>query len=351
MVAINGREYKPQFPDNFSPGVAIIGCGNIVRSAHIPAYKKYGVNVLGFYDLSMQAAQSALQEFGSGRVFGSLTELLQCKGIEVVDMAIHPEQRIPLIFDIIDAGKHILCQKPFAANISDAHEIIRRAEKRGVIVAVNQNGRWAPPWRIASVLIDAGQIGKINAITHLYDTKFDWISGTIYDRMKHFGIYDYSTHWIDISRCWMGDETIHAIRAFDYHPPSQDKAAQTPWGLVIEVIYENGANVMIRGIGCSETRKRGHLFWIHGSTGTIRGSVLGGDFVELEKDGVSIRYEIEGQWFPDGFAGAIGELFCAIAGGRAPYNSAQHALLTLQITLAACKSADENGKEVNMTEM
>ena len=108
---------------------------------------------------------------------------------------------------------------------------------------------------------------------------------------------------------------------------------------------------MMRGIGCAEARKGGHPFWIHGTDGTIRGSVLGGDFVELEKDGVSSRYELEGQWFPDGFGGTMGELLCAIAEDREPFNSARHNLLSLQMTLAACQSADEDGNPVAIEEI
>ena len=51
----------------------------------------------------------------------------------------------------------------------------------------------------------------------------------------------------------------------------------------------------------------------------------------------------------DGFAGAIGELLCAIADGREPYNSARHNLLSLESTLAACASADEGGRPVEIT--
>jgi hypothetical protein len=80
---------------------------------------------------------------------------------------------------------------------------------------------------------------------------------------------------------------------------------------------------------------------VHGSAGTIRGSVRrGSDFVELERDGATTRYQLRGEWLPDGFAGAMGELLSAIAEGREPFNSARHNLLSLQMTLAACRSAE-----------
>jgi hypothetical protein len=77
---------------------------------------------------------------------------------------------------------------------------------------------------------------------------------------------------------------------------------------------------------------------------------LGSDFVELERDGVSCRYELLGSWFPDGMAGTMGELLCAIDERRQPYNSARHNLRSLELTLAACASADQDGAPVELQE-
>ena len=75
------------------------------------------------------------------------------------------------------------------------------------------------------------------------------------------------------------------------------------------------------------------------------------DFVELERDGTSQRYALRGEWLPDGFAGTMAELCSAIAEDREPFNSARHNLLSLQMTLAACRSADEGGRPVALEEV
>ena len=93
-------------------------------------------------------------------------------------------------------------------------------------------------------------------------------------------------------------------------------------------------------------------FWIHGSEGTIRGSgarlgpTPGSEWLELEREGGTTRFELDGSWHTNGFAGALGELVTAIAEGREPYNSARHNLLSLELTLAACRSADDDGRPV-----
>jgi hypothetical protein len=140
-----------------------------------------------------------------------------------------------------------------------------------------------------------------------------------------------------------------AVRAREYRTPNQPSEGKTPWGAWIEVEYDRGTSAMVRGVGCSETSRPSQPFWVHGTEGTIRGSVLGCDFVEVEKDGVFVRYQLEGDLHLDRFAGTMGELMCAIAEDREPYNSGRHNLLSLELTLAAVMSAERGGEPVAPT--
>jgi predicted dehydrogenase len=341
-------DYKPRFPDAYRPAVGIIGCGGIVRSAHLPAYQKYSVAVAGAYDINPDALAQAQQQFGV-RPYESVEALLADPAVQVVDIATHPAQRVELIRRALAAGKHVLAQKPLALDVRDAEAVVREARERGLTLAVNQNGRWAPAWRIATLLVEGGAVGDVLAVTHMFDTSFAWVTGTVFDGVAHWGLYDYAIHWIDITRCWMGDAAPDAVRAREYRTPVQHDASQASWGTLADFSYPGGASALIRGVGCSQTKRAGHPFWIHGSAGTIRGSVLGvSDWVELERDGAFTRYHLEGAWFPDGFGGTMGELLCAVAEGREPSNSAAHNLLSLRMTLAACASADVDGAPVSV---
>ena len=336
-------EYRPVFPTDYRPGVGLIGVGGIVREAHLPAYDKYNVNVIGAYDVSPEATRGITEQFGIPNIFDSLDELLTHPDIDVVDIATHPEHRKPLIHKALEAGKHVLSQKPLATDMDAAREIVEDADRHGLKLAVNQNGRWAPPWRVATLLVQNGVIGEVLAVTHLYDTSLAWTVGTHFDDIAQFAVYDYSVHWFDISRCWLEGKTASSVRARDYRTPNQPDESKTPWGMWAEIAYDDGSHAMIRGAGYARTNKPGHPFWIHGTEGTIRGSALGNNFVELDKGDAICRYHLEGSWYPEGFAGTIGELFCAIDENREPFNSARHNLLSLQMTLAACESARKNG--------
>jgi predicted dehydrogenase len=350
-VSASVPDHRPSFPATYRPGIGIVGCGGIVKLAHLPAYTAYGVDVVGVYDPSADATRDLQERFPVvGRVFDSFDELLDDPRIEVVDVATHPAKRVELMQRVLRAGKHVLSQKPFALDVGVARELVSEAERRGLRIAVNQNGRWAPPWRIATLLVEQGAIGEVCAVTHLYEHDFDWTLGSWPDELEHFVIYDFSAHWIDISRCWLAGKTPVGVRALEYRNPAQPAEAKAPWGAWILIEYEDGSTAAIRSIGSASDRS-GNPFWIHGREGTIRGSVRKGtDFVELERAGVVSRYRLEGEWIPDGFAGTMGELCSAIAEDREPFNSGRHNLLSVELTQAACRSAELDGAPVAVGE-
>jgi predicted dehydrogenase len=346
-------DYRPSFPPGTTPGIGIVGCGDIAKTWHLPAYVKYGVDVVGVYDPVPEATSDIPTRFPFvGRIFPTLEELLADPRIDVVDIATRPEVRVELIRRAVDAGKHVLAQKPLALNPVAAREVVEEGERRGIRIAVNQNGRWSPPWRIATQLIAEGAIGDVVAVTHVLDRPLPPLVGTHFDDVEHFMIFDYFVHWIDISRCWLDGKTVTDVRAREYRPPDQPPEARAPWGAWVEVSCQDGANAMIRAVGDARTQRPSCPFWVHGSDGTIRGSVLlGSDFLELERNGGTSRFALEGAWYPDGFAGTLGELVTAIAEDREPFNSARHNLLSLRMTLAACRSAEESSRPVAVDEI
>lgn len=349
MITLSQIPYQPIFPADYRPGVGIIGAGNIVQTQHLLAYKKYGVNITGIYDINPAAIAEARRAYDVGTVYESLEALLTDDRIEVVDIATHPAERPAIIRQALAAGKHVLAQKPLALDTATARDLIAEADSCRLRLAVNQNGRWTPPWRIATLLIESGQIGDVFSVTHLFDTDFSWLVGRVFDSVKHWLFYDYGIHWFDITGCWMGDRAIETVRAREYRIPVQPPGSIAQWGGWAEIAYADGANAMIRSIGGSKTVRQRHQFWIHGSQGLIRGSALTNEAIILEKDGAITRYEPTGSWFPDGFAGTMGELLCAIAEDREPTNSAANNLRTLETTLAACLSSELNGEAVQPT--
>lgn len=331
-------DHRPRFPER-RLAVGLLGCGQIARTAHLPAYERSGVPVVAVCDRPEVAATLGDVLPDGATAYDDLDAFLADPRIEVVDIATGPLGRVDLIERCLAAGKHVLAQKPVVAGLADLaalEQVVARGAERGLRVAVNQNGRWAPAWRLTTLLVRSGVVGEVVGVTHLHDKPLPPIAGTPFDDLDHMLLTDYLVHWFDITRCWLEGARVFSVTAHDSRVPGQPVGAKNPWHASVHVATETGASASIRVVGDARTRHGGCPFWVHGTEGTIRGSILlGSDRVELETGGTTTSYALDGQWFVDGFAGTMGELQCAVAEDREPENSVRHVAGSVRLGAAA----------------
>ena len=343
----------PHFPDERG-GVAILGCGTIAQSAHLPAYEQHGVGVAGVWSRTAATTATVRERFPFvGRVYASADELLADPEVRYVDLATGPEGRLEWLEAAIDAGKHVLAQKPLTLSVDDLvrlPDVLERGRALGVRVAVNHNGRWAPPWRATTLLLRQGAIGDVVGVTHLHDKPLPPLVGTPFDDVPHMLLTDYLLHWVDITRTWLGD--ITTVQASDSRTPGQPVEARNPWAATLSLTAATGATATLRIAGSVVSSEPGCPFWVHGTTGTLRGSVLiGSDRLELDDGTRRTPLPLSGAWFVDGFAAAMGELMCAVAEDREPENSAADAASSVVLVLAAAASAERGGVPIDPDEV
>ncbi|SEQ36919.1 Gfo/Idh/MocA family protein [Microlunatus flavus] len=345
----------PRFPADRS-GVAVLGAGTIAQSAHLPAYEKFGVGVRGVWSRDPARTSDLLERFPSvGRVYASADELLADPGVRFVDLATGPQGRLGWIARAVEAGKHVLAQKPVVATPEDLAALpalLERADAAGVRVAVNQNGRWAPPWRLTTELLRRGDVGEVVGVTHLLDKPLPPLVGTPFDDVDHMLLTDYLLHWVDVTRTWLatapdGRGEVVAVRARDTRVPGQSAAARNPWSATVELETRGGATAVLRLVGDAVASTPSCPFWVHGTGGTLRGSVLlDSDRLSLDRGEGETDLPLAGAWFVGGFAATMGELMCAVAEDRQPENSAADAARSVALVLAAAASADRGGAPV-----
>ena len=346
----------PRFPDDPAArsGVAILGCGSVARSAHLPAYQQHGVGVAGVWSRTPARTADVPEQFPFvGRVYGSAEELLADPDVRYVDIATGPEGRMDWVEAAVEAGKHVLAQKPLtlsAADLDRLPDVVAAAEARGVRIAVNHNGRWAPPWRAATMLVRSGAVGDVVGVTHLHDKALPPLTGTPFDDVPHMLLTDYLLHWVDITRTWLEDGhagAVTSVQAIDSRVPGQPDAARNPWSATVSLGTSSGATATVRITGSNVASEPGCPFWVHGTTGSLRGSVLlDSDRLEVDDGTRRTPVELSGAWFVDGFAAAMGELMCAVAEDREPENSAVDAARSVALVLAARQSAEQGGVPV-----
>jgi predicted dehydrogenase len=219
-------------------------------------------------------------------------------------------------------------------------------------VAVNHNGRWAPPWRAATLLLRDGRIGDVVGVTHLHDKPLPPLVGTPFDDVPHMLLTDYLLHWVDITRTWLADGRagrVVSVQAADARVPGQPAEAHNPWAATMSMTAASGATAVLRIAGDVVSSDPGCPFWVHGTDGTLRGSVLlGSDRLEVDDGRSRTAVPLSGAWFVDGFAAALGELMCAVAEDRQPENSAADAAESVRLVLAARESAESGGAPVEV---
>ena len=168
-----------------------------------------------------------------GRVYATPRSCWPTREVRIVDIATAPAGRL----DWVEAARRRRQararaeaagrrRRPSSPRLPACSRGPRRA---GVRVAVNQNGRWAPPWRLATLLVRAGAVGDVVGVTHLHDKPLPPLAGTPFDDVAHMLVTDYLVHWIDITRCWLEPGAVTArVRAFDSRVPGQPRGVAQP---------------------------------------------------------------------------------------------------------------------------
>lgn len=329
-------DYAPPMPSDKSLGIGLIGAGGI-SFAHLDAYRTYGLNVVAICDRHLDRAERRRDQFfPNALATDKIDDLIRNSHISVLDITLHPEDRLPLIRRAIMAGQHVLSQKPFVRDLDVGRELVELADRNGVLLAVNQNGRWAPHLCYIREAVSAGLIGEVTAVHVSIQWDHSWIAGTPFEKIDQIVLDDFAIHWFDFLASIIGDtaETVYATgsRAHGQKVASQLLAQAL-------VAYPGGqASLVFDGMtrfGAQDSTV------VVGTLGTLRstGPDLGHQTVSLHTaDGVA-RPELAGQWFNDGFAGAMGALLVAIESGNPPNNSARGNLVSLRLCEAAIESA------------
>jgi len=330
--------YQPRGPRSYSPKIGLIGCGGITKS-HLAAYKKMGWEVVALCDPRLEAAEERRDEyFPAAEVFTDHHRILSNEEIDVVDIATHPVARVPLIRDALEAGKHVLSQKPFVTDLEVGRELVELADDRGVKLAVNQNGRWAPYFSYIREAVKQGLLGEIVSVDTHIAWDHTWIEGTPFEKIHHIVLYDFAIHWFDIVTCLFGDRPATEVFARAERVVGQE--LEPPLGAHAVVRYDGGLASLV--FQANTAFDPGESIVVTGTKGTIRGNgeVCKIKYLSFTNQKGRANVELEGLWFDDGFAGAMGELLCAIEEDREPENSASRNLRSLELCFAAVASAD-----------
>ena len=141
--------------------IGIIGCGKIAQVRHIPEYAENpDVKLAAFFSPNRARAQEQADKYG-GKVYDTAEALLADPEIDAVSICAANYAHAELSIQALNAGKHVLCEKPMATTLADCEAMVECAKKNGKFLMIGHNQRLAKAHAEAKRLIDEGLIGDI----------------------------------------------------------------------------------------------------------------------------------------------------------------------------------------------
>lgn len=144
--------------------VAFIGAGAIIQRGHIPAFQRVAnVETVAICDVNKARAQEVADEANIEGVFTDYHDMLAQIAPDIVVIATPNVFHKSMTLDALDAGAHVLCEKPLALTLEDAKASYARAEAVDRVLTVGTHYRWATPMRTCKAHVDGGFFGDIYA--------------------------------------------------------------------------------------------------------------------------------------------------------------------------------------------
>ncbi|WP_104477299.1 Gfo/Idh/MocA family protein [Microterricola pindariensis] len=187
-----------------------IGAG-FMAAVHSRAARAARATLAGAAASSSASAEQAAALLGLERSYSSVNELLSDGDIDVVHICTPNTTHAPFALAALDAGKHVICEKPLATSVGDAAELARRAEASGLSATVPFVYRFHPMVREARARVLSGETGRLLSLTGGYLQ--DWLAEPLSDDWRvnaelggpSRAFADIGSHLVDLLEFVTGD--------------------------------------------------------------------------------------------------------------------------------------------------
>ena len=270
-------------------GVGLVGYKFMGR-AHSNAYRQ----VARFFDLELSPRMRAIcgrDEAGVKDAAAALgwedyetdyRRLLERDDIGLVDVATPGNTHHEMAIAALEAGKHVLCEKPLANTLEEAGEMLDAARRAGTINMICFNYRRAPAVQLAKGLLEEGRLGDVRHWRAVYLQ--DWILDPEFPlawrlRKELAGsgaLGDIGAHIVDLAHFLVGpiEEVVGTAKTFIRERPLEDASGGTGEVTVDDAAaflarFENGATGTFEATRLAPGRKNHNSFEINGSNGSL----------------------------------------------------------------------------------
>jgi predicted dehydrogenase len=188
----------------FQKTAAVTGTG-FIGPVHVEALRRLGIRVKGILGSSRAKSETAASRLGLPKAYISYEEILSDPDVDVVHITTPNRQHRDMVVGALDAGKHVVCEKPLATNSVETSELVERArQKPALVTAVNYNVRFYPLALHVRELLQKGAIGRVLSVRGAYiqdwllkETDWNWRL-LVEEGGELRAVGDIGTHWMDL---------------------------------------------------------------------------------------------------------------------------------------------------------
>lgn len=200
--------------------IGVIGCGSIARQRHLPEYAAHSqAEITSVCDIVLERSREVAEQYGA--VPFTRYEDLLASDVDAVSVCTPNYLHAPVTLAALNAGKHVLCEKPMATTKDDALSMMEAAEKNGKKLMIAHNQRFVRSHVKAKQLLEKGEIGRIYSFRttfgHAGPENWSIDGGDSWFFHKHeasFGaLGDLGVHKADLIRFLLGEEVVE-VAAF-----------------------------------------------------------------------------------------------------------------------------------------
>ncbi len=202
------------------PGIAIVGTG-MIGAVHRRAALLAGADIRGVAASSPQRARDVAQAWGVPRAYRDIEEVVADPQVQVVHVCTPNHLHRPMAQAALEAGKHVVCEKPLATTLEDARALAALATANALVATVPFVYRYHPVVREARARIAHGELGPLHLIhgSYLQDWLLDpasnnWrVDPALGGASRVFA--DIGSHWCDLVEWVSGERFTEVSAAFD----------------------------------------------------------------------------------------------------------------------------------------
>jgi inositol 2-dehydrogenase len=201
-------------------GIGVLGVGEMGRRHAENLRRLPEARLLAIADVAADRARQAASELETEQSYRSLEEMLACKDLQAVLIATPDKFHAQAIRMAAAAGKDILCEKPLATNLADAHAALDAVRKAGVRLQIGFMRRYDPAYEAARKRVEAGEIGEPVVFKSVGRDKDVPPIAAYQSNVNGMLFYNNTIHDFDVARWLMRDEVVetHAYTTVAIRP-------------------------------------------------------------------------------------------------------------------------------------